>query len=76
MVCFQCGENINRFFQILFKTADEIKNFAERMKKIGEGMSDQNARYSFKENDKSSKEFGLSLSKLGLLDTAKKTRDI
>ena len=30
------------FFQMLFKTADEIKNFAERMKKIGAGMIDEN----------------------------------
>ena len=71
MVCFQCGENINRFFQILFKTADEIKNFAERMKKIGEGMSDQNARYSFKENDKSSKEFEINFQNLNLENWSK-----
>ena len=73
IVCFQCGESINQIFRMLFKTADEIKNFAERMKKIGAGMCDQNARYSHSsnENNKSSKEFEINFQNLNLENWSK-----
>ena len=46
MVCYYCGNLNIQLFKISFKTADEINNFAKRMKKI-----DQNASYSSNENE-------------------------
>ena len=58
MVCYYCG-NINiQLFKISFKTADEMNNFAKRMKKI-----DRNATsYSSNEN----KEFENNFQKVSL----------
>ena len=45
MVCYYCREYTIQLFKTSFKTADEINNFAKKMKKI-----DQNASYSSNEN--------------------------
>ena len=62
MVCYHCSNRNIQLFKISFKTADEINNFAERMKK-----TDQNARYSSNEN----KEFENNLQKLSLENCSK-----
>ena len=63
MVCYYCGNLNIQLFKISFKTADEINNFAKRMKKI-----DRNATsYSSNEN----KEFENNFQKLSLENFSK-----
>ena len=62
MVCYYCGNLNIQLFKISFKTADEINNFAKRMKKI-----DQNASYSSNEN----KEFENNFQNLSLENFSK-----
>ena len=56
MVCYHCNEYTIQLFEISFKTADELNNFAKKMKK----KIDQNASYSSNEN----KEFEYDFQKL------------
>ena len=62
MVCYYCREYTIQLFKTSFKTADEINNFAKKMKKI-----DQNASYSSNKN----KEFENNFRELSLENFSK-----